>query len=399
MTRCSRRARPRGSSPGCCGFPTGRRSAPPPRPGSSGLSDREREVLTLVARGLNNAETGEALGLSPLTAKTHVSRIMGKLGARDRAQLVITAYESGLVAPGAGRLSPGERARGTAASGRSGPDGPPAAGQGRGARRSGGGAGTGTVGENGPMSLFRDDGIVLRTQKLGEADRIITLLTRRHGTGAGGGPRGAADQVEVRRAARTVQPRRRAVLRARQRAGRPRAAAVHAGRDHRAVRRRHRHRLRPLHRGHRDAGDGGTVHRPRGRAGRAAVPAAGRRAAHARRGRPRPRGSSSTPSCCARWPSTATRPASTTARSAAWPVRTGSSRSARAESSAATAGCPEASYPLGSHWNCSARCCGGDWETADACEPRHCREGSGLVAAYLQWHLERGLRSLRFVEK
>jgi DNA repair protein RecO (recombination protein O) len=42
---------------------------------------------------------------------------------------------------------------------------------------------------------------------------------------------------------------------------------------------------------------------------------------------------------------------------------------------------------------------GGDWETADACEPRHCREGSGLVAAYLQWHLERGLRSLRFVEK
>jgi DNA-binding NarL/FixJ family response regulator len=65
------------------------------------LSDREREVLTLVARGLNNTEAGEALGLSPLTAKTHVSRIMGKLGARDRAQLVITAYESGLVAPGA----------------------------------------------------------------------------------------------------------------------------------------------------------------------------------------------------------------------------------------------------------------------------------------------------------
>ena len=64
------------------------------------LSDRERQVLTLVARGLNNAETGEALGLSPLTAKTHVSRIMGKLGARDRAQLVIAAYESGLISPG-----------------------------------------------------------------------------------------------------------------------------------------------------------------------------------------------------------------------------------------------------------------------------------------------------------
>ncbi|MEU1411602.1 response regulator transcription factor [Streptomyces sp. NPDC005731] len=66
------------------------------------LSDREREVLTLVARGLNNTEIAESLGLSPLTAKTHVSRIMGKLTARDRAQLVIVAYESGLVTPGAG---------------------------------------------------------------------------------------------------------------------------------------------------------------------------------------------------------------------------------------------------------------------------------------------------------
>ncbi|MFU0243686.1 response regulator transcription factor, partial [Streptomyces scabiei] len=65
------------------------------------LSDRERQVLTLVARGLTNTEIAGALGLSPLTAKTHVSRIMGKLEARDRAQLVIVAYESGLVTPGA----------------------------------------------------------------------------------------------------------------------------------------------------------------------------------------------------------------------------------------------------------------------------------------------------------
>jgi DNA-binding NarL/FixJ family response regulator len=63
------------------------------------LSERERQVLTLVARGLNNTEAAEALGLSPLTAKTHVSRIMGKLAVRDRAQLVIAAYESGLVTP------------------------------------------------------------------------------------------------------------------------------------------------------------------------------------------------------------------------------------------------------------------------------------------------------------
>lgn len=68
--------------------------------GPDGLSERERQVLTLVARGFNNTEIAEALGLSPLTAKTHVSRIMGKLGARDRAQLVIVAYESGLVIPG-----------------------------------------------------------------------------------------------------------------------------------------------------------------------------------------------------------------------------------------------------------------------------------------------------------
>ncbi len=71
-----------------------------PEAGPESLTDREREVLTLVARGLNNTEIGDALGLSPLTAKTHVSRIMGKLGARDRPQLVIVAYESGLVTPG-----------------------------------------------------------------------------------------------------------------------------------------------------------------------------------------------------------------------------------------------------------------------------------------------------------
>ncbi|MGW7263641.1 response regulator [Streptomyces sp. NPDC054842] len=76
-------------------------SAPVTHGGPECLSERERGVLALVARGLNNTEIAESLGLSPLTAKTHVSRIMGKLGARDRAQLVIVAYESGLVTPGA----------------------------------------------------------------------------------------------------------------------------------------------------------------------------------------------------------------------------------------------------------------------------------------------------------
>lgn len=64
------------------------------------LTDREREVLALVGLGLTNTEIGERLYLSPLTAKTHVSRIMSKLGARDRVHLVVVAYETGLVQPG-----------------------------------------------------------------------------------------------------------------------------------------------------------------------------------------------------------------------------------------------------------------------------------------------------------
>jgi len=67
--------------------------------GMESLTNREREVVALVARGLNNDEIAEAMVLSPATAKTHVSRAMIKLGARDRAQLVVFAYQSGLVSP------------------------------------------------------------------------------------------------------------------------------------------------------------------------------------------------------------------------------------------------------------------------------------------------------------
>ncbi|WP_326758040.1 response regulator transcription factor [Streptomyces phaeochromogenes] len=64
------------------------------------LTDREREVMALVAAGLSNEEIGRQLIMSPLTAKTHVSRAMTKLGTRDRAQLVVMAYETGLVRAG-----------------------------------------------------------------------------------------------------------------------------------------------------------------------------------------------------------------------------------------------------------------------------------------------------------
>jgi DNA-binding NarL/FixJ family response regulator len=76
---------------------------PAPRPPAAlpdDLTEREREILALVGRGLSNDEIAAELVISPATAKTHVNRAMAKLGAHDRAQLVIAAYESGLVEPG-----------------------------------------------------------------------------------------------------------------------------------------------------------------------------------------------------------------------------------------------------------------------------------------------------------
>ncbi|GHD65207.1 response regulator transcription factor [Streptomyces goshikiensis] len=77
-----------------------RSKAPSAAAGLERLTDREREVMALVGMGMSNEEIARRLVVSPLTAKTHVSRTMIKLGARDRAQLVVLAYESGLVRPG-----------------------------------------------------------------------------------------------------------------------------------------------------------------------------------------------------------------------------------------------------------------------------------------------------------
>ncbi len=76
---------------------------PPPTPGTgllNGLTERELDVVRLVARGRSNAEIAEELFLAEQTVKTHVSRILGKLDLRDRTQIVVAAYESGLVRAG-----------------------------------------------------------------------------------------------------------------------------------------------------------------------------------------------------------------------------------------------------------------------------------------------------------
>ncbi len=77
-------------------FVARRTRRPAPHPGLHALTQREREVMALVAEGLSNEEIAERLVVSPATVRTHVSRAMGKLGARDRAQLVVVAFQSGL---------------------------------------------------------------------------------------------------------------------------------------------------------------------------------------------------------------------------------------------------------------------------------------------------------------
>ncbi len=76
-------------------------AASAPHPGIADLTAHEREILVAVAAGLSNAEIADTMFISHATAKTHVSRLLMKLDARDRAQLVMIAYESGVIIPGA----------------------------------------------------------------------------------------------------------------------------------------------------------------------------------------------------------------------------------------------------------------------------------------------------------
>ena len=97
------RAAGAGVGPGAPAASSGDARAVARQVGLASLTDREREVVALVAAGLSNDEIAARLVVSPLTAKTHVSRSMTKLAARDRAQLVVIAYEHGLAGPGGSR--------------------------------------------------------------------------------------------------------------------------------------------------------------------------------------------------------------------------------------------------------------------------------------------------------
>ena len=254
----------------------------------------------------------------------------------------------------------------------------------------------GCGGQNGQVPLYRDEAVVLRTHKLGEADRIITLLTRHHGrvravakgvrkTTSRWGSRlepfthvdlqlAVGRSLDIVTQAETIEP-----------------FASGLGLDYARY-------------------TAGTVmletaDRLVTEEGQPAVQqflllVGGLRAMTA--GDPAPDGAptrSSTPTCCARWRWPATRRRSATARGAVTRGRTRRSAPRPAERCAPTAGCPARRHPRRGTLDVLGALLAGDWDVVAAADPRALREASGLVSAYLHWHLERGLRSLEYVER
>ena len=250
-----------------------------------------------------------------------------------------------------------------------------------------------TRGDTGAVPIYRDEAVVLRTHKLGEADRIVTMLSRQHGKIRAVAKGVRRTGVEVRRAARAVHGRRRAALRGPH-------ASTSCSRPSRSA--RTAPTSSPTTRSY-TAANAMVETADRltdARGGPAAVPAAGRRAAVAGAGASTRPAAPSTPTCCARSRSRAGRRASSTARSPARPGRT------RPSSSQLGGVVADAVAPPGA-------------PRLDAGDPRAARrpargrlgraprpptsarrnQASGVVAAYTQWHLERGLRSLEHLDR
>ena len=243
------------------------------------------------------------------------------------------------------------------------------------------------------VPLYRDEAIVLRTHKLGEADRIITLLTRQHGR-----VRAVAKGVRktTSRWGSRLEPFTHVDLQ------------LAEGRNLDVITQADTLDAFPSRLGdHYDRYTAGTVmletaerlvtEEKQPSLQQFLLLVGGLRAMTARGARRRPR--CSTPTCCARsrWP--ATRRRSRTAPAAATPARTGGSARRRAARCAPTAGCPASARRPRGRWRCWARCWPATGRSSTPPTRATCARRRGLVAAFLHWHLERGLRSLEYVER
>ena len=242
------------------------------------------------------------------------------------------------------------------------------------------------------MPLYRDEAIVLRTHKLGEADRIITLLTRQHGR-----VRAVAKGVRktTSRWGSRLEPFTHVDLQ------------LAEGRNLDVVTQADTLDAFPSRLGgHYDRYTAGTVmletadrlvtEEKQPSLQQFLLLVGGLRAMTAATV-PRPR--CSTPTSCARSPSPATHRRSPTAPAVATRARTGWFSPAAGGALCTDCRVPGSASPAAGTLEVMGALLAGDWAAVEAADPRHLREASGLVAAFLHWHLERGLRSLEYVER